>query len=72
LAGREGNDPGKEEQLRRAGDRLAGALDTLRRVETLDAVRGCEGDAARTYFEAFNLMIRQQAETFAIGVDSPC
>lgn len=52
------------EALRRAADRMACSLDTLARVDTLDAARGCEGDAARVYFEAFSHMIRQQREAF--------
>jgi CRISPR-associated protein Cas1 len=52
------------EALRRAADRLACSLDTLARAETLDAARGCEGDSARVYFDAFNHMIRQQREAF--------
>jgi CRISPR-associated protein Cas1 len=63
-AGREADATDTSELLKRAADRLGCALDTLAQAPTLDSVRGCEGDAARTYFEAFNAMIRQQNETF--------
>jgi CRISPR-associated protein Cas1 len=53
--------------LRRAADRLACALDTLSGSTSLDAARGCEGDAARVYFDAFNHMIRQQREAFSMN-----
>jgi CRISPR-associated protein Cas1 len=55
------------EALRRAADRLACALDTLSRATSLDTARGCEGDASRVYFEAFNHMIRQQREKFSLA-----
>ena len=63
---RECDDAAQADQLRRAGDRLAGAVETLARAPTLDSVRGCEGDAARNYFAAFNAMIRQQRDGFAM------
>ncbi len=59
--------PNRLSLLRRAADRLACSLDTLGRVDTLDAARGCEGDAARVYFEAFSHMIRQQREAFCMN-----
>ena len=57
----------KSDPLRSAADRLACSLDTLAKVDTMDSVRGCEGDAARAYFEAFNHMIRQQVESFQMA-----
>jgi CRISPR-associated protein Cas1 len=63
---READRPEAAEQLRRAADRLACALDSAAQADTLDRLRGCEGDAARTYFAAFNAMIRQQGETFSM------
>ncbi len=63
-AGRETSDAAQAETLQRAADRLACALDTLTRAPTLDSVRGCEGDAAKNYFAAFNGMIRQQKDGF--------
>lgn len=61
---RETSDSTKAEQLQRAADRLACALDTLAKAISLDSVRGCEGDAARVYFDSFNLLIRQQSDAF--------
>jgi CRISPR-associated protein Cas1 len=61
---RDCDQPESAEALRHAADRLACSLDTLARADSLDAARGCEGDAARVYFEAFNHMIRQQREAF--------
>jgi CRISPR-associated protein Cas1 len=65
-AGRETDQPDQAEVLRQSADRLACALDTLQRADNLDSARGCEGDAARTYFAAFNAMIRQHKETFVM------
>jgi CRISPR-associated protein Cas1 len=64
---RETDSVAQTEELRRAADRLGCALDTLVQAPTLDSVRGCEGDAARNYFAAFNAMIRQQQSGFAIS-----
>lgn len=61
---RESSSPEDVEQLKRAADRMACSLDTLAKAETLDSARGCEGDAARVYFEAFNGLIRQQRDSF--------
>jgi CRISPR-associated protein Cas1 len=58
------------ESLRRAADQLACSLDTLAKVETMDSVRGCEGDAARCYFDVFDRMIRQQRESFPLTARS--
>ena len=63
-AGRETDVPEKAEVLRKAADRLACALDSASRVDNVDSLRGCEGDAARVYFEAFDGMIRQQNDAF--------
>lgn len=65
-AARESDKDEQAGQLRTAADRLACALDTLATAGTLDSARGCEGDAARTYFAAFNAMIRQQQDAFAM------
>lgn len=63
---REGGEEAAQTELRRAADRLACALDTLAKATTLESARGCEGDAARVYFGAFNAMIRQQKEAFVM------
>jgi CRISP-associated protein Cas1 len=63
---RDSDNPDSKNALGRAADRLACVLDTLAQSQTLDSVRGCEGDAARCYFEAFNHMIRQQSQHFSM------
>lgn len=46
------------EALSRAALDLAASLRAVPRTATLDALRGVEGEAARTYFEALNLLVR--------------
>jgi CRISPR-associated protein Cas1 len=65
-AAREAEADESADPLRRAATRLACALDTLSKAESMDSVRGCEGDAARCYFEVFDQMIRQQREAFRL------
>jgi len=48
-----------------AARRLADHLDTLRGQPPLEALRGIEGDAARTYFGVFDHLVLVQKETFA-------
>ncbi|MGO8736895.1 MAG: type I-C CRISPR-associated endonuclease Cas1c [Terriglobia bacterium] len=60
-------DPARQDQdsaLEAAALRLARQLDDLRQPAALDAVRGVEGDAARTYFEVFDHLITAQKEDF--------
>jgi len=45
-------------QLARAGDDLAAALRSLPGAADLDTLRGFEGEAARQYFAALNLIVR--------------
>jgi CRISPR-associated protein Cas1 len=61
---READKPERTEALQRAATRLANNLETLSTADSLDSARGCEGDAARAYFAAFNHMIRQQQDAF--------
>jgi CRISP-associated protein Cas1 len=44
--------------------RLGRLLNDLRQPASLDAVRGLEGDAARTYFDVFDHLITAQKEDF--------
>ncbi|MGD9518249.1 MAG: type I-C CRISPR-associated endonuclease Cas1c [Armatimonadota bacterium] len=53
--------------LREAADRLRLDLATLARPVPLDAVRGCEGDASRTYFATFDNLIVAQKDDFAFA-----
>lgn len=45
-------------RVTRAALDLAASLRSLGSTDTLDAVRGVEGEAARTYFEALNVLVR--------------
>jgi len=63
-AARETDDADKAEQLGRVALRLARTLEDVARSSAVGVTRGLEGDAARVYFEHFNLLIRQQQESF--------
>ncbi len=53
------------ERLREAADQLTRILGALRQPLPLSAVRGCEGEASRTYFGAFdNLIVAQKGDFF--------
>jgi CRISPR-associated protein Cas1 len=58
-----GSKPGME-QAEAAAARLGRILADLSNGHPLDIVRGMEGDAARTYFGAFDLLITAQKESF--------
>jgi CRISPR-associated protein Cas1 len=64
--GRESDVPEDVASLKGAANHLVNSLDSLTRAQTLDSARGCEGDAARAYFESFNGLIRQQRECFSM------
>lgn len=57
------DDPGAP-YLTGAASHLAESLKDLETPAPLDIVRGCEGDAAKTYFGAFNHLITAQKENF--------
>lgn len=50
--------------LTRAVEDIAHALHHLEHAETLDVIRGREGEAARAYFGAFSALVRQGRDTF--------
>ena len=55
-------------RLDRAVDHLAASLRALPSAGDLDAVRGIEGEAARSYFEVLNLLVRaDRRESFAMN-----
>ncbi len=55
----------EQARLTRAAQDLAASLRALPTAETLDTLRGIEGEGARTYFEALNLLVRpDQREHF--------
>lgn len=57
-AARESADAEDQAALSEAAARLADVLARLRDAQDLDAVRGAEGEAARTYFGVFGYMVR--------------
>lgn len=52
-------------ELRAASDSLKETLKSTRQGETLETVRGLEGNAARRYFEVFGQLVLHQREDFA-------
>ena len=57
----------KTKVLARLADDLAATLRTLPSADSLDALRGLEGEAARQYFSGLNLLVRPpQREAFAM------
>ena len=64
--GREAQNQSERDQLGAAATSLVASLEKLPRCADLDAVRGCEGEAARAYFEVFGLLAREDREAFAL------
>ena len=58
---RESADPDEATQLTRATDNLAASLRAAADAASLDELRGVEGEAARGYFAALNLVVKPQA-----------
>ncbi|MBI5521676.1 MAG: type I-C CRISPR-associated endonuclease Cas1 [Desulfarculus sp.] len=61
---RQGADECAARALSQAGRELASRLRDLQGPSSLEVVRGVEGEAARTYFGAFDHLIRAQKESF--------
>jgi CRISPR-associated protein Cas1 len=55
---RETDDVTETSQLTRSADNLAASLRAAVAAQTLDELRGVEGEAARGYFEAINLIVK--------------
>jgi CRISP-associated protein Cas1 len=51
--------------LQGAAAEMADGIPKLAKAETVDSVRGYEGDAARVYFSAFPALVRHEREVFA-------
>lgn len=65
---RETPDAGEAAALTRVSDNLAASLRAAAVATTLDELRGVEGEAARGYFAAINLIVKPQArEAFALN-----
>jgi CRISP-associated protein Cas1 len=60
---REATDPDEAQALARAANNLAASLRAARDAADLDTLRGVEGEAARGYFTALNLVVKPQART---------
>jgi CRISPR-associated protein Cas1 len=65
-AGRETSNLADRERLVSAAAAHAQILTQIEKQETIDALRGNEGDAARTYFDAFDAMILEDREAFGL------
>ncbi len=55
---REAKEADEQATLTRGSDDLAASLRALPVAETLDSIRGVEGEAARTYFACLNVLVR--------------
>ena len=53
-----------EQEVRNAVARLSHLIDSLNQEQTLDVLRGIEGDSAHIYFNVFDHLIVAQKETF--------
>ncbi len=60
-AARETDNQAESDSLKRAAETLAGALSRLKDAPDVDAIRGYEGESAHTYFQVFDLMIKEDA-----------
>lgn len=63
-AAREATSPEEAAALTGVTDTLAGVLKRLEVAEEIEVVRGLEGEAARTYFDTFGYMVREDRATF--------
>jgi CRISPR-associated protein Cas1 len=64
---RESANPAEGDSLGGTADALAASLRAAQSAESLDALRGVEGEAARGYFAAINLIVKHQARaSFAL------
>lgn len=60
---READDETEAAQLARTADNLAASLRAAATAHTLDELRGVEGEAARGYFQALNLVVKPAFRT---------
>jgi len=63
-AARDSSDDRDMERLSVGAERLAATLQRLRSASNLDAIRGCEGEAARAYLGLFSTIIRRDRGVF--------
>ena len=55
-----------EQPLREGTAALADALGRIPRCESLDQLRGIEGESARAYFSCFDRMVREDRDSFTL------
>lgn len=65
-AAREATESEGQVALTTVAEGLAHSLAQLEHQTSADEVRGCEGEAARSYFSIFSLMIREDREAFGM------
>lgn len=58
------------ERLKRVSEQLQASLQQLKEAESMDSIRGLEGEAASRYFSVYNELILQQQEDFQFQVRS--
>lgn len=58
------DDAAAREALAKAAERLAWQIDAVRNCQSLEALRGVEGDAANTYFDVFPRLITSKEACF--------
>lgn len=63
-AAREIDDANRQADLRTAAQHLARIVNYLKAADSIDEVRGLEGEAAKTYFGVLSHMVRQQRTHF--------
>ncbi|GAU09433.1 type I-C CRISPR-associated endonuclease Cas1c [Desulfoplanes formicivorans] len=64
---RDHGDKGNKDYLRRAADQLTLGMQRLKSVNSVDSLRGIEGDAANTYFGVFNHLITSKDPCFCFS-----
>lgn len=68
---REQRNHGENSVLQKAVEQLAASLRSIKMAETLDEIRGVEGEAANTYFSVFNELIKEKTFEFNGRVRRP-
>lgn len=66
-AAREHTDPTASDQLSRATGGLNASIEAVRRAESVEQLRGIEGDGAHTYFGVFQHLIRSTDSAFTFA-----
>ncbi|MES4784853.1 MAG: subtype I-C CRISPR-associated endonuclease Cas1, partial [Nitrospiraceae bacterium] len=61
---RETDDPNETTALKETAQALGNAVSRLPSCEDLETLRGIEGESARAYFSTFDLMVKEDRETF--------